>query len=89
MKAEFVEADERIGRVRARGHVNAFHLRGRPDAQAMAFGLESVDERHFEAVKLDARVKAILQRLNDAGAEEGFSSAKENGNEHGQGRQKK
>jgi len=60
------EPDDRLrgcGRNRDPGY-----LSGRPYAQAVALGLQSIEQREVEAVQLDAGVKAFFEGGDDAGA---------------------
>jgi len=50
-------------------------LRGRPDAQTLAFGPEPIDERDVKAVQIDAGMEAVLQALDDAGAQKWLGAA--------------
>jgi hypothetical protein len=72
MKPELVEADERVATIG--GYGDAFDLCRRPDAQAAALCLHAMDERHVEAIQLDAGVKAVLESFNNAGAEKGLGA---------------
>jgi hypothetical protein len=47
----------------------------RPDAQAVAFGGETVKKRDVEAVEFDASVKALRELFDDARAQERLNAA--------------
>jgi hypothetical protein len=72
VEAEFVKADKGIAQ--ALGHGDASDLGGRPDAQAFAFGPQSIDQRDVEGVEFDTSVEAIFQVRDDVGAEKGLSA---------------
>jgi hypothetical protein len=87
VKPELVKADERVASIR--GYRNAFDLCRRPDSQAATLCLHAVDERHVEAIQLDAGVKAVLESFNNAGAEKRLGAVQKIGSDTGQDDEKK
>ena len=88
MKAENIQPDERLALACRNRH--ALHLRRRPDAQPLAFGPQPFHQRDVKAVQFDARVEAILQRFNNACAQERLCTAQaevHNDGSHRQGSQ--
>jgi hypothetical protein len=84
-EAELAEADERIAAIG--GYGDAAHLRRRPDAQSTALCLQSMYERHVEAVQFDPGVKAVFEDLNNAGAQERLGTVQDNRNGHNKSHQ--
>jgi hypothetical protein len=75
MKAEFVEADERIARCVLGADTLTPSTCAGGQMRKPRPSPEAVRERHVKAIQLDAGVKAILQGCNDAGAHEGLGAA--------------
>jgi hypothetical protein len=100
MKTKFLKPDERLARLRRCRNRNALNLcrgprgqvfvRGvvdrRPDAQPFAFGPQPIGQGNMKAVQFHAGVKAALQFLHDAGAQEGLCPVQQSGHNPGQSR---
>lgn len=79
MEAEHIQADEGVVPGCGRSNVDAADLGGRINAQAFALGAQAVEQRHVEAVELDAGVKAVGKGFNDVGADEGLGAVQDDG----------
>jgi hypothetical protein len=77
LKAELGEGDEGLIRRWVCGYIHPGDLGRGPDAQAAAFSLEPVLERHVEAVELDAGMEVLLKGIDDARADERFGAMKQ------------
>src|SRR5580704_12432748 len=72
MKAEPIQTDDRQILIFGQRTVRYNACRRRPDAQSLSFRRDSVGERHVEAVQFNARVKVMLQLIDNACAQKGF-----------------
>jgi hypothetical protein len=66
MKPELLKTNQWSRWSRRTRHIDARKLRGRPDAEAPAFGPHSISQRQVEAIQLHAGMKVILEAQHDA-----------------------